>query len=837
MEGPVESEAGVGKEQFLLMLYVMPVLLIAWVVSSFGVKSMLVFAGLLGYLYWINKQLWATERRRIQFEEKKKINAKRAMNEGETLRWLNEGLKAMWPICMEKFASQHFFKPMAPWFLNKYKPKFVKEVTLLGLHLGGRPPEFSLIRVLPASQDGDDVVFLAAMEFSSDKDMNAQMAVQMKAFKTTFYISKLYMKGTVKFSVKFVKGWPVLGRVRFSFETTPTVDMIARPYNKNGIDMRIIPGAANWLEETLGTALEQSVVEPYMLVIDMEKLVSNTLFPVSKLPQGLEDFFCVEHKSGFSPTVVVEILEAGELKAANGAGPPDPSVEVTLGAHKEKTKSIMKSTNPTWANEVQRIPIVNWELPNLLTMRVISKSKNYMGRQIELGICSISVKEYRDGSRHLEKLPLTIRNVPTGWLRFAITVDHQNNHSAQVVEKTHSSVGSQPTTQDIQTVSPPDSASTRNGSTNHTRNNSTEDAGLVQPVPHESGELDDGGTSEVIKMPYGGDGAFSIQCPGKEETLKFPDPVSTNTRKVKGASDSKDKDTDSKVKRSMMNILGRKKRSLSKVSNDISPSEREMTLSDQAGYSTSLDRSSELKVYHGAVRMNLQLDSPELASRDAPDVDIHCPLESLKLETVYSQEPDLTQTPNNSTGKSNQLESTIETESVTKPQPQVVETGCGNSSFRSSFSSVRDELKLSNNSQRQLPKLPEKQNSKNSWWKNLTKVRPKRRKGRGSKPDDVPNDTVFQPGNYDSFDMSDTSASQSFRKEPDENTLKMLGLHHDNASILANGRSQSCRQDPSNVKKIILCSDRAQSLRFDPSSQFLNTIHEKQQVLDRPQHD
>jgi hypothetical protein len=51
--------------------------------------------------------------------------AGQAMNEGETLRWLNEGLKAMWPICMEKFASQHFFKPMAPWFLNKYKPKFV----------------------------------------------------------------------------------------------------------------------------------------------------------------------------------------------------------------------------------------------------------------------------------------------------------------------------------------------------------------------------------------------------------------------------------------------------------------------------------------------------------------------------------------------------------------------------------------------------------------------------------------------------------------------------------------------------------------------------------------
>lgn len=407
----------------------------------------------------------------------------------------------------------------------------------------------------------------------------------------------------------------------------------------------------------------------------------------------------------------------------------------------------------------------------------------------------------------------------------------------------------QPTTQDIQTVSPPDSASTRNVSTNHTRNSSTEDAGLVQAVPQESAELEDGGTSEVIKMPYGGDGAFSIQCPGKEEILKFPDPVSTSSRKFKGASgndkgiasDSKDRDTDSKVKRSMMSILGLKKRSMSKVSNEISPSEREMTLSEQAGYSSSLDCSTELKVYHGTLRMNLQL-SPDMASRDAPDVDIHCPLEPLKLETVYSQDPDLAQTPDNhSTGKSNQLGSTIESETDSKPQSQFVEPVNGNSSFRSSFSSVRDELNSSSSSQRQLLKLPEKQNSKNSWWKNLTKVRPKRRKGRGSKPDDVSNDMdpPFQPG-YDSYDLSDTSASQSFHKEPNENILKALGLHQDNvttenSSILANGRSQSCRQDPSNVKRIVPYSG-AQSLRFDSSSQFLNTIHEKQ-GLDRPQHD
>jgi hypothetical protein len=143
---------------------------------------------------------------------------------------------------------------------------------------------------------------------------------------------------------------------------------------------------------------------------------------------GLQEFFSVEPKSGFSQTVLVEILEAGELKASNGAGKvetyflfhlihlcrvwyyltfikcfclstyahcehatnlakfwvplfiviffaglPDPIVEVTLGTHKERTKSKTKTLNPIWANEVQRIPIVNWALPNLLTLRVISK--------------------------------------------------------------------------------------------------------------------------------------------------------------------------------------------------------------------------------------------------------------------------------------------------------------------------------------------------------------------------------------------------------------------------------------------------------------------------------
>ena len=56
MEGPVGGgEAdGMGKEPFLLMLFVMPLMFLAWMFSTFGFKTFAVFIGFFGYLYWVN---------------------------------------------------------------------------------------------------------------------------------------------------------------------------------------------------------------------------------------------------------------------------------------------------------------------------------------------------------------------------------------------------------------------------------------------------------------------------------------------------------------------------------------------------------------------------------------------------------------------------------------------------------------------------------------------------------------------------------------------------------------------------------------------------------------
>lgn len=54
--------------------------------------------------------------------ERSRVNKKRTCEEGESLRWLNEGMKRIWPMSTE-FASTYFFGPMASTFLDKYKPR------------------------------------------------------------------------------------------------------------------------------------------------------------------------------------------------------------------------------------------------------------------------------------------------------------------------------------------------------------------------------------------------------------------------------------------------------------------------------------------------------------------------------------------------------------------------------------------------------------------------------------------------------------------------------------------------------------------------------------------
>jgi hypothetical protein len=66
--------------------------------------------------------------------------------------------------------------------------------------------------------------------------------------------------------VKFVNGWPVLGRIRFCFAQLPYVQMAARPLYKGGIDVTYFPGAASWLVNYTHSPFFRKLVHMYKLI-------------------------------------------------------------------------------------------------------------------------------------------------------------------------------------------------------------------------------------------------------------------------------------------------------------------------------------------------------------------------------------------------------------------------------------------------------------------------------------------------------------------------------------------------------------------------------------------
>jgi Ca2+-dependent lipid-binding protein len=163
------------------------------------------------------------------------------------VQWLNLVFENLWPRCLERFTSQEFFIPIAPWFINTYKPKLVKKAVLQHLNLGTQPPKFNSMRVLEQPNESNDhhLVLETLLQFITGENMSARLSVCFfKGIRGTFDISKFQIEGKMKLKVKFINGWPVIGHIQISFVDKPDVRLIART---NGLDLQFLPGANNWL--------------------------------------------------------------------------------------------------------------------------------------------------------------------------------------------------------------------------------------------------------------------------------------------------------------------------------------------------------------------------------------------------------------------------------------------------------------------------------------------------------------------------------------------------------------------------------------------------------------
>ncbi|KAK0601339.1 hypothetical protein LWI29_023290 [Acer saccharum] len=397
-----------------IMHHVCIVLLSLWFLSAFNLSHPIVYFVSLVYLYLVHERYVMRLRRKLQFEERKQSNQRRVLSDSETVRWLNNAVEKMWPICMEQIVSQKILLPIIPWFLEKYKPWTAKQAVVQHLYMGRNPPMFTEMRVLRQNSDDDHLVLELGMNFLTADDMSAILAVKLRkrlgfGMWAKLHLTGMHVEGKVLIGVKFLRRWPFLGRLRVCFVEPPYFQMTVKPIFTHGLDVTELPGIAGWLDKLLSIAFEQTLVEPNMLVVDVEKFTS---------PES-ENWFSVDVKEPIA-YAKVEVVEASDMKPSDLNGLADPYVKGQLGPYRFRTKTHKKTLTPKWHEEF-KIPICTWESPNVLSIEV--RDKDHFVDDT-LGDCNINISDLRDGQRHDMWLPLD--NIKMGRLHLAVTVLEDN---------------------------------------------------------------------------------------------------------------------------------------------------------------------------------------------------------------------------------------------------------------------------------------------------------------------------------------------------------------------------------------------------------------------------
>lgn len=394
-----------------LIHHVCIVLLVLWLLSTSNWFHPSAYFLSLIYLYLVHERYVMRLRKRVQFEERRQANQRRVLSDSETVRWLNHAVEKMWSVCMEQIVSQKVLLPIVPWFLHKYKPWTVKDAVVQHLYMGRSPPMFTDIRVLRQPCDDDHLALELGMKFLTADDMSAILAVKLRrrvglGMWAKLHLTGMHIEGKVLVGVKFLRRWPFISRLRVCFVEPPYFQLTVKPLVAHGLDVTELPGIAGWLDKLLAIAFEQTLVEPNMLVVDVEKFASP----------DAENWFTVDAKDPIAHALV-EVLEASDMKPSDMNGLADPYIKGQLGPYRFRTKTQKKTLSPKWHEEF-KIPVISWESGNVLAIEV--RDKDHFVDDT-LGDCTVCINDdMRDGQRHEMWLPL--RNIKMGRVHLAITV-------------------------------------------------------------------------------------------------------------------------------------------------------------------------------------------------------------------------------------------------------------------------------------------------------------------------------------------------------------------------------------------------------------------------------
>ncbi|KAI8928229.1 C2 domain-containing protein [Entophlyctis helioformis] len=314
--------------------------------------------GWLVVLLFVTSDMYRRSHHRLKMKIERDLQRQAALvrlnEDSESVEWLNLFLYKFWAAYEPDLSDQ--IRSSVDSVLETSKPTFLDDLRLTKFTLGSSSPRIEAIRTYPGA--GPDVLLmdcdlsftpvdeddLSQREKASSDIYNfhielvARIGAGPASIPLTILLKEFSLSGKLRMQFKFVPAFPHIGLMEFAFLETPQIDFILRPLK--GMDLKEIPGLSTFLHDTINFQVDQAIVNPNKIPIDLEAMMNG--------PDSIDRPIGVLRLS---------IFEGKQLRNVDITGVSDPCAVVFLGGKEvARTRVIDNKLDPVW-NETFHIVV------------------------------------------------------------------------------------------------------------------------------------------------------------------------------------------------------------------------------------------------------------------------------------------------------------------------------------------------------------------------------------------------------------------------------------------------------------------------------------------------
>jgi hypothetical protein len=292
----------------------------------------------------------------------------------ETMDWLNKTMTKLWPY-IDQAASSLIKEKVQP-ILDQYAMGIIQKLELKEVAFGNKAPQVTGVRLTAGLED--ETVLEIKVQWNTSKE-GVVLSVDFPGPNYKVQLKNWHLEGTAKLIFKPLTGTiPGFGAVLVSLTEPPDFDFDLKFL---GGDVGALPGVEKMIDNSIRTALMDSLVWPSRIVVPM-------------IP-GLDFSFLELHPVG---ELEVTLIEGKNIKNTDLIGKADPFVVLYVRQTKDKVKRSKSKKNtlkPVW-HETFKIEVEDAESQKL-TLRLMDDES--VEKSEYIGTASLAIKEFTPHTR------------------------------------------------------------------------------------------------------------------------------------------------------------------------------------------------------------------------------------------------------------------------------------------------------------------------------------------------------------------------------------------------------------------------------------------------------